>query len=317
MIGRNKDSTLGVESFLKKEDTHMKKMVTLIPGHTIKMYKYGSGSPVVLISAGIHACEYIGMNVVEQLAKELENTPIHGTLRLIPIMNIEGFYQRSVAINPVDGKNLNRCFNLDEPSSYSEQLIRAFEEDYISKADIYLDLHSADLQEALYPHLYFNRLASPDTVKKAKELARYIHCDFALGSSSAHSSHAGGMKYHVPSLLIERGGQGQINKGDIALMKKDVLNLLKGIGMLEGEATINTKQNQILKCEEILSKNNGKVTCYVKAGDKVHTGDRLIDVETIDEQVETYFAKEDGTILYITTSYGCFKGQVLIAFTVQ
>lgn len=295
----------------------MEKMITLIPGHTIKMYEFGSGSPTVLISAGIHACEYIGMNVVEQLVKELENTPIKGTLRLIPIMNIEGFYQRSVAVNPVDGKNLNRCFNLEQPLSYSEKLIQAFEQDYISKADIYLDLHSGDLQEALYPHLYFNRNASLDTITKAKQLARYIDCEFALGSSAAHSSHAGGMKYNVPSLLIERGGQGQINPQDIALMKQDVKNLLIGIGVLEGTAQINTKQNQDLKCEEIESQNNGKVTCYVKVGECVHEGDLLIEVETLDGIVDRYHAKEDGKILYITTSYGCFKGQVLIAFTVK
>ena len=52
-------------------------------------------------------------------------------------------------------------------------------------------------------------------------------------------------------------------------------------------------------------------------GECVHEGDLLIEVETLDGTVDRYHAKEDGKILYITTSYGCFKGQVLIAFTVK
>ena len=60
----------------------------------------------VLLTAGVHSCEYVGIQTLQELRKELTPADITGTLVIIPVVNRTGFENRTPTIVPEDGKNV-------------------------------------------------------------------------------------------------------------------------------------------------------------------------------------------------------------------
>ena len=69
-----------------------------------------SDGPAVLITAGIHAAEYTGIEAAIRLGRTIDPRDVRGTIVVIPVLNRPGFYERSMYVNPEDGDNLNRVF---------------------------------------------------------------------------------------------------------------------------------------------------------------------------------------------------------------
>ena len=58
--------------------------------------------PVLCVTAGIHGCEYAGIETAIRLGTEINPKTLTGTLISIPVVNFPGFVSRSVYINPLD-----------------------------------------------------------------------------------------------------------------------------------------------------------------------------------------------------------------------
>src|SRR3990170_3643465 len=56
--------------------------------------------PTVLITAGIHAAEYTGIEAAIRLGRSLGPAAVRGTLVILPLLNRPGFYERSIYVNP-------------------------------------------------------------------------------------------------------------------------------------------------------------------------------------------------------------------------
>src|SRR5262245_7669963 len=56
--------------------------------------------PTFLITAGIHAAEYTGVEAAIRLGRLIEPSEVSGTLVIIPLLNRPGFYERSIYVNP-------------------------------------------------------------------------------------------------------------------------------------------------------------------------------------------------------------------------
>src|SRR3954454_5508043 len=82
----------------------------------------GGDGPRVSVIGGVHGCEYSSNAAVTRLARELEQTPLSGTVVGVPVVSMESFRQRSPFVVPADGKNLNRAFPGDPEGSYTERL---------------------------------------------------------------------------------------------------------------------------------------------------------------------------------------------------
>ena len=64
----------------------------------------------VLVSGGVHSCEYVGIEAAIRLAAELAPAEICGTVLILHPVNRPGFEARTPSIVPWDGCNLNREF---------------------------------------------------------------------------------------------------------------------------------------------------------------------------------------------------------------
>ena len=55
-----------------------------------------------------HGCEYVGIEALNRLKKELDPAGLSGRVILLPLVNPEGFYMGAKQTIPADGQNLNR-----------------------------------------------------------------------------------------------------------------------------------------------------------------------------------------------------------------
>ena len=108
----------------------------LTPGKTVKDHIHVEGTelrvphvllcgeqpgPTVLISAGIHNAEYVGIQAAIELSNELDVSQLRGNVILLPLANRSGFENRTMSMVYEDGKNLNRVFPGDRDGSEADK----------------------------------------------------------------------------------------------------------------------------------------------------------------------------------------------------
>ncbi len=74
----------------------------------------------LVVTAGVHGCEYVGIETLNQLKKELNPAALSGRVILLPLVNPEGFYHGSKQTIPADGQNLNRMFPGKSDGTFSK-----------------------------------------------------------------------------------------------------------------------------------------------------------------------------------------------------
>ena len=92
----------------------------LTPGKTVKDHIHVEGT--VLITAGIHNAEYVGIQAAIELSNELDVDKLKGNVVIVPLANRSGFENRTMSRVFEDGKNLNRVFPGDPDGSEADRL---------------------------------------------------------------------------------------------------------------------------------------------------------------------------------------------------
>ncbi len=214
----------------------------LVPGKTVKDHIHVEGTelrvphvllcgredgPVVLITAGVHSAEYVGI----QAAIELNADELRGSVVIVPLANRSGCENRTMSMVSEHGKNLNRVFPGDANGSAAEKLAHTLFESFISHADAYIDLHSGDGYETLHPFAYY--LGDTPAEETAKRMLACVNTGFCVRSRCRT-----GGAYNlasirgIPSVLIERGQLSLSSREEIEADKADVRNILRPVGFV-------------------------------------------------------------------------------------
>lgn len=115
--------------------------------------------PDVLISAGIHGAEYIGIQTVMELSREVEARDIRGNVIFLLVANPSASRDYVRFVVPEDGKNLNRVFPGKKDGTLSERIAYTMAHRLQSLADYYIDVHAGDTSEQVMPFVYFTGAA--------------------------------------------------------------------------------------------------------------------------------------------------------------
>jgi len=103
--------------------------------------------PVVTILGGVHAVECAPVEAIFQLADKIKPEELSGTLILVPVVNMEGFHARQPYHNQLDHLNQNKVFPGDSEATITKRVAYHVFEHFVSKSDVLIDAHSADLGE--------------------------------------------------------------------------------------------------------------------------------------------------------------------------
>src|SRR5438093_144082 len=125
--------------------------------------------PTFLITAGIHAAEYTGIDAAMRLGRMLDPGQLRGRVLIIPLLNRPGFYERSIYVNPEDNENMNRVFPGRPDGTWSERFAHWLLNEVIAQCEYAVDLHAGDMIEDLRCAVRVG-----DRVKKGQALGEMV-----------------------------------------------------------------------------------------------------------------------------------------------
>ncbi|WP_097004621.1 M14 family metallopeptidase [Lacrimispora amygdalina] len=273
--------------------------------------------PVVLITAGIHGAEYIGIQTARELSKELDPEKISGTIVFLLVANPQAAFTYTRLFVPEDGKNLNRAFPGKKDGSLSQKIAYTIEHELHSQADYYIDLHAGDTHEQVMPFVYYPGAANEEVMDKSSKMAEATGMEIRVKSSATTGSYSYAAMEGVPSILIERGGGGSFTKDQLASYKKNVVNVLSCLGVISAsqETEKENSQKEVINAVYTDSIAEGFWHPTRQPGERFLQGDLLGAVEDVwGTSLQLCHAEFDGIVLYETTAMGVSIGDSLIAY---
>lgn len=271
----------------------------------------------VLITAGIHAEEYVGIQAAMELEQELKIQKLAGTVVIVKVVNRKAFELRSGSESHEDGKNLNRVFPGDPKGTWSDRLAHAIEKELLSIADYYMDLHSGDSYEQLTPYVYYAGAADKEVVEQSREMAQQADVPYMVGSNvSMGGCYNYAASLGIPSILLERGQMGGWTQEESHSTRRDVRNILCHLGIYQGEKDYRNYYPLEVKdlCYQAANEQGLWYPCK-KPGDMIRQGDILGVIKDYEGEIlEVCKAEYGGVILYQTGSLQVQESGSVIAY---
>ena len=271
----------------------------------------------MLITAGVHGGEYVGIQAAIELSQKLKIQKVAGTIIIVKVINVPAFERRNGSMGLTDGKNLNREFPGNPKGTEMERLAWAVSHELQPAADYYIDLHSGDDYEQLTSYVYYAGMADEKTVSQSRRLAEQVDVPYMVRSNVASG---GAYNYAasqgIPSILIERGGMGAWTSEEVRSTRRDVRNILCHLGIYQGKKDYRTYYPLDVTdiCYQDASRD-GLWYPFKKPGNMIREGEILGEVRDYEGGLlELSVAEYDGVILYQTGTLQVLGDGPMIAY---
>ncbi len=182
--------------------------------------------PTLMVSAAIHGDELNGVEVCRQLLKHKALSRIHGTLIIVPVVNIFGFIHRSRYLP--DRRDLNRCFPGSSKGSLGARMAYIFRTQILNHCTHVIDMHTGAIHRSNLPQIRAN-LDSPTAEMMAQAFGAPVIIDSKLrdGSLRQCADEAG-----ISLILYEAGEALRFDDNAIRGGVRGVLNVMRELQML-------------------------------------------------------------------------------------
>lgn len=271
---------------LKISETYTGAPVTL-PTRVFHAERKG---PSVFLIAAIHGDEINGVGVIRELLFEpLELT--RGTLICVPVANIFGFENHSRYLP--DRRDLNRSFPGNATGSLALRLAGILFKEVVSRSKYGIDLHTATIRRTNFPHVRAD-LSNADV----RRIAFAFGCEVILdGTGPKGSLRSEAVKEGCSVINLEAGESFKFEPGPIKLGVRGVKNVLKELGMLEGEIVRPAYQTPSTRSTWVRSPAGGILRFHVKPGDVVDQGAHLATCDRLFTSDSTAVTAPTGGII--------------------
>ena len=202
----------------------------------IVVIRNGRG-PTLLLTGGVHGDEYEGQIVLLDLARELEPGMIQGRLIIVPALHLPAA-RAGTRLSPIDGRDLNRTFPGEAAGGFAAMLAHYVSEFLLRLCDVNVDLHSGGRSLDCLPCTMSHLLDDPGVTERTVALARAFGAPYHVMNrevDGGHTLQATAERQGVISLSSELGGGNRVNLQGLAIAERGVRNVLRHLGMIEGE----------------------------------------------------------------------------------
>ena len=286
--------------------------------------------PTLLITAGVHGCEYDGIEGATRIYKTTEPKGLRGTLIIITCMNLPAFRMRTQYEVPFDKKNLNWSFPGSPTGSAAEVIADVVMKEFLPKADYVVDCHGGDLDELFCPITMCTETDDEKVSEKSKELANAFGLDrfFYDDATSRVDTSAGpslttfegswvtaANKAGVPAICAEAGCDGRFEERDIAVHVRGLKNIMKHLGMIPGTVERESDFGQTKYFRSIITimvQSTGIFNPLVAPGEEVSKSKVLAEIRDLrGDIVDHVESSEEGVVLTIMTKRVVVNGDTL------
>lgn len=273
--------------------------------------------PTFLVTAGIHAAEYTGIDAAMRLGHLLDPARVRGRTVIVPLLNRPGFYERSIYVNPEDNDNMNRVFPGRPDGTWSERFAHWLLNEVIIRCDYAIDLHAGDMIEDLIPFVIYRETGDEALDGRARRMADAYGADWVVKAMPTGERpgtlYAAAAARGVAAMIAESGRIGQVEKDAVARHVDGVQNILRAVGVLDGEPAKVSRPRVITRFEWLRSPVEGFFRCAVGVGDRVEPGQDLGEmVDLLGEPLRRITAPAAGVVLFLVTSPAIKKEGLLL-----
>ena len=234
----------------------------------------------IAVVTGTHGDELEGQFVCYELLRRLKAEPegLKGIVDVYPALNPLGIDSITRGI-PMFDLDMNRIFPGNDEGPMMESLVCGLTED-LKGADLCVDIHASNIFLMELPQVRINEL----TAEKLVPLAQDINVDFVwvhanatvLESTLAYSLNQAG----TPTLVVEMGVGMRITKAYGYQLVEGLLNVMKTLGIWEGE--VGETRKPIVSADQeigyLIADCAGIYVPRVQIGEQVKEGDLLGEI---------------------------------------
>lgn len=270
----------------------------------------------VLVSAGVHSLEEVGVQALIRLAAAMDPAHVAGRILFAHCCNLSGFFLHSNGCVPSDGKNLNHCLPGAPDGTEAERLASAIVNRLLSLSDAVIDLHSGGGYEALLPHAYIQADADPSAAHRSRELSAYANMPYCVASSLRDGLYSYAAVLGKTGVLIERGQCGTWSDAEAEAAAQDVRNMLRFLRVLrDGPEPVRYVQTFLPRAEYAVAGASGCWYPRKKPGDLLISGEIIGEIRDFYETtLQVVRARFDAVLLYQTVSLAIRKGDPMVAY---
>ncbi|HVA20497.1 MAG TPA: succinylglutamate desuccinylase/aspartoacylase family protein [Candidatus Micrarchaeia archaeon] len=276
--------------------------------------------PTLAVTSGMHAAEYVPIEAVTQLTRWVDPASLRGTLLAVLLVNTPGFYERSIYVNPRDGRNLNRSFPGDPEGSPAERVAAFLLAELIDGADAYVDAHCGDLIEALAPFTLWTRAGDPQVAERSAAMSRAYGFERALGvdpDSVPGAAYASAALRGVPAIIAEVGQQGICDGPSVARHLRGLQNVMAHLGMVDPLGPPPPDPVAMDRMDWMRTDISATYHPVVAVGDRVREGQPVGELRDIfGDTVRELRAPAAGDVVFLVTSLAVKAGDPLLGIGV-
>ncbi len=280
--------------------------------------------PTMYFQGGLHGNEVTGIEVLRGMLARIDPGELRGTVVCVPIANPPAFITktRGFALEERGPFDMNRIFPGTAKGVLSERIVHVLFNEFVLKADVVLDIHSALVGCNIHPFVYVDpaddeagHLALRVRLAQAfgTDLAYYKKRGSKMGTSVMTGTMAAQAEIHKkPVLTFEMGESERISWSIVDHCVEGGLNMLREMGMLPGTAVLRKDQKPFSTIGMVLSDHAGLFHPKVALGQAVKKGQPLAEVvDPWSDEKHAYVSPNDGTVLRIMLNSPVMTGAEL------
>jgi len=258
--------------------------------------------PHFMLSAGMHGDEINGIAIVSRFLQWFQDEKVEekmkGKLTVVPVLNPSGFahMQRRVF---EDGKDLNRCFGVDEITTYSEFYAKELVEKLFHDVDYGIDVHDSWDRDVLLPHSRIHRCDKDVCVRCTRRMGELMDTDIIIERDWDDGMFAVSMDrlFNVPLLTLEVWWAQTI----FDLRYDDVFRGLKNnfieFGLLEWDVVLKNQPAFLLDRYELRTLKGWQVNFFFSLWDEITCWDVVVSFfDPLEQSWEDVVAPVSGVL---------------------
>ena len=271
----------------------------------------------LLVSASIHAGEYIGIPAVLRVANAIDPEKLSGNVIFLHCVNLSGVLTHHYREVPEDFFNLNSKYPGNAEGTPGERIAAWFVREMFPNIDFMMDLHGGSPEELMTPLVFFPH--AHKVSETALNAVKALNIGYMLESyaTTGQYSYAANF-FDVPGFLLERGDGVMCTEDKLKADHDDIRLLMDHLGMYAAEeGTFDPDLERIIVHKTIYLESDLQGLWYpaVHCGQDVKKGEYLGRIEDFyGNLLKEYFAEDDGRVFYYTQGLAVIPGDALVTY---
>ena len=264
--------------------------------------------PVLLVCGAIHGDELNGVEIIRRMRSFRSLKRLHGTLVLVPVVNLFGFIHQSRYLP--DRRDLNRCFPGSETGSIASRMANIFFHQVVKRCTHIIDLHTAAINRDNLPQVRA-ALDQPGVREMAMGFSIPVIVNSGLIDNSMRCE-AG--KLGIAVITYEAGEALRLHERSIVTGVRGIVSVMRTLQMLP------TRRIRTVGAEPYIARStrwfrapmDGIFRPLAKLGARVEVGDTLGVISapfSSDESV--LIAESDGIVICVSNLPLVNQGEAL------